>query len=287
MTSRVGELDGLAGPRHRVRPPAADLDRAVGRRPLRDRAGQPGQRRLDRLARRGRARRPASARPRGRRSSTTPRSRPSRDRPCGRRGGTRRPASRGRGRPAARRPRTDRASRRDRRASSRPAGGRARRRRARSGRPAWRRRGCRRARDPATSGPRSALASAATSRRRLGEDGRSRFLERRGDDRTRRAGVSATAEPPGQDGRVDAAGLGPDADPRRLAAGLLEQDRDLGRLGLRQQVDDALRMGALGAGRGDVGVGQASTRRSGRRRQLSSRSRTTPNSRSWTSGLVR
>ena len=44
---------------------------------------------------------------------------------------------------------------------------------------------------------------------------------------------------------------------RVAVAGLLEQDRDLGRLGLRQQVDDALAVGAVGAGRGDVGVGQA------------------------------
>ena len=31
----LGELDGLAGPRHRVGPSAADLDRAVGGRSLR------------------------------------------------------------------------------------------------------------------------------------------------------------------------------------------------------------------------------------------------------------
>ena len=86
------QFDGLAGTGHRVRAAAADLDRAVGRRPLRDRAGQRGEGRLDRGARRRRTGRRASARPRGRRSSTTPRSRPSRGTPCGRRGGTRRPA---------------------------------------------------------------------------------------------------------------------------------------------------------------------------------------------------
>ena len=36
----LGELDGLAGAGHRVGAPAADLDRRVGRRALRDRAGQ-------------------------------------------------------------------------------------------------------------------------------------------------------------------------------------------------------------------------------------------------------
>ena len=92
MTSRDGQLDGLAGTGHGVRAAAADLDRAVGRRPLRDRAGQAGQRRLDRGSRRAPVRWRASARPRGRRSSTTPRSRPSRGTPCGRRGGTRRRA---------------------------------------------------------------------------------------------------------------------------------------------------------------------------------------------------
>ena len=52
----------------------------------------------------------------------------------------------------------------------------------------------------------------------------------------------------------------------RLGAGLLEQDRDLGRVGLREQVDDPLGMGAAGAAGGQVGVGQASTRRCGPRR---------------------
>ena len=67
--------------------------------------------------------------------------------------------------------------------------------------------------------------------RRLGQDGWSGFLDRRGDRGTRRAGVSPTPEPPGQHGRIDATGLGPDADPRRLALlGLLEQDGDLGGL---------------------------------------------------------
>ncbi|MEA2632465.1 MAG: hypothetical protein QOE66_2684, partial [Chloroflexota bacterium] len=46
------------------------------------------------------------------------------------------------------------------------------------------------------------------------------------------------------------------ADPCR-AGGFLEQDRDLGGLGLREQVDDPLRVCALGSGRGDVGLGQA------------------------------
>ena len=47
VTSRGGELDGLAGTRHRVRSAATDLDRAVCRRALRDRAGQPGECRPD------------------------------------------------------------------------------------------------------------------------------------------------------------------------------------------------------------------------------------------------
>ena len=50
----LGERDGLAGTGHRVGPPAADLDRAVGRRPLRDRPEEAGQRRLDRGSRRRR-----------------------------------------------------------------------------------------------------------------------------------------------------------------------------------------------------------------------------------------
>ena len=51
---------------------------------------------------------------------------------------------------------------------------------------------------------------------------------------------------PGQDRRVHAARPRPDADARPLArVGLLEEDRHLGVLGLRQQVDDALGVGAL------------------------------------------
>ena len=48
------QFDGLAGTGHRVRAASADLDRAVGRWPLRDRAGQAGECRLDRGSRRGR-----------------------------------------------------------------------------------------------------------------------------------------------------------------------------------------------------------------------------------------
>ena len=49
------ELDRLARPRHRVRPAAADLDRAVRRRALRDRAGQPGSAASTACARRRRS----------------------------------------------------------------------------------------------------------------------------------------------------------------------------------------------------------------------------------------
>ena len=97
------------GPRRRSR--AASTVVAIGRRPPR----------------------PASARPRDRRSSTWRRSRPSPGSPSGPRGDTRRRGSPGRGRAAARRSRTDRASRRDPRASSPRAGERGRRCRATSG----------------------------------------------------------------------------------------------------------------------------------------------------------
>ena len=166
----LGELDGLARARHRVGPAAADLDRAVGRRPLRDRADEPGECRLDRLAGRRRTRRPGSARPRGRRSWTRRRSRPWRGRPCGRRGGTRRRAWRGRGRPAARRTRTDRACRRGRRASS-PASRRTRATMSCDVGPA----GLATTRMPSSPGPGESAPRSATERGdepgRLGEDG--------------------------------------------------------------------------------------------------------------------
>ena len=59
---------------------------------------------------------------------------------------------------------------------------------------------------------------------------------------------------PGQDRRVDAAGLRPHGDPRRRRTRLLEQDRDLGRLRLGEEVDQALRVRGSVPGRGEVGV---------------------------------
>ena len=94
----LGQLDRLARPRHRVRPPATDLDRAVGGRSLRDDAGQRGKCRLDL--------RPGRGNPLGRGQFTLEvvgrRRRPEADRgpdtPCGPRGGIRRRVCRGRGR---------------------------------------------------------------------------------------------------------------------------------------------------------------------------------------------
>ena len=74
----------------------------------------------------------------------------------------------------------------------------------------------------------------------LGEDPAARLGQRGLDRRARRAGVPTTTERAGQDGRIDAAGLRPDGQPRGRRSGLLEQDRDLGRLRLRQEVDEAL-----------------------------------------------
>ena len=90
----------------------------------------------------------------------------------------------------------------------------------------------------------------------------------------------------GQHGGVDPAGLRPDADPRRRA-GLLEQDRHLGLVGLGEQVDDPLGLGGQRAGRGEVGVEQGRIDRRARRRRQSSRSSTRPNSRSCAAGLER
>ena len=73
---------------------------------------------------------------------------------------------------------------------------------------------------------------------RLGEDRRSGILEGRVDRRSGCPRVTTATELPGQDRRVDAARLGPDADPGGRAL-LLEQDGDLGRLRLRQEVGRA------------------------------------------------
>ena len=277
------ELDRLAGPGHRVGPPAGDLDRAVGRRALLDRAAERGQRRLDGARARAPARRPASARPRGRRSSTTRRSRPSPDSalrsPRWYSTSARRLAEEDR---AARRSRTDRASRRDRPASSPPAGGRA----------------------PTTScdvGPAGFATTRMPSSRAigapsagdgddeplgLGEHRAARLGDRQRDRRAGRPGVPAAAERAGQDRRVDAAGLRPDADPGRLPA-------SLNTIATSASSDWASRSmipsecGGDRAGRGEIRVEQASSGRSARRPRLSSRSRTRPNSRSWASGFER
>ena len=241
VTSRVGELDGLAGARHRVGPAAADLDRAVGGRPLADRARSARRAPPRRPRGPGPAPSPASARPRGRRSSRTRRSRPSR-------GSASRsprwysttrvawPRKTGRtpGRERVERPAVADAL------ASRPAAGRARRRRARSGRPAWRRRGCRRGPARATRAPRSArgprrragAASARTSGRapRRAAARSSRRPRGRGRRPRTRPVRTVASTPPGFVRTLS----------RVAAPGLLEQDRDLGGLGLGEQVDDPL-----------------------------------------------
>ena len=75
----------------------------------------------------------------------------------------------------------------------------------------------------------------------LGDDGVPRRVHGPIEAGARCPGMPAATEDAGQDGRIDATGLRPDADPRGRA-GLLEQDRHLGRLGLREEVDDALRV---------------------------------------------
>ena len=250
------ELDRLAGPGHRVRAAAGDLDRAVGRRALLDRAAEAGQGAPRPPPATAPVRRPGSARPRGRPSSTTPRSRPSPGSASGRRGGTRRAASPCRGTPAGR-----------------PlANG--------SSVPPWPTRfvAASRRTSPTTSwevGP-TGLATTRTPSRAapspralqradrgdqplgLGEDRAARLGDRQRDRRAGRPGVAAAAERAGQDRRVDAARLRPDADPGPLPR-LLEDDRDLGLLGLGEQVDDPL------------GVRRRSRRsRRGRRRAASS-----------------
>ena len=109
-----------------------------------------------------------------------------------------------------------------------------RRRRATSARPAWRRRGCRRARGRATSGPSSAVrarrragaASARTARPRASASGASTVAP------------AARAWPPPPNAPVSTVASTPPGLVRTLirvaGAGLLEQDRDLGRLGLRR-----------------------------------------------------
>ena len=64
--------------------------------------------------------------------------------------------------------------------------------------------------------------------------------------RAGRPGMPTAAERAGEDRGVDAAGLRPDADPGRVGSRLLEHDRDLTRLGLREQIDDPLRVGRRG-----------------------------------------
>ena len=206
----------------------------------------------------------------------------------GRRGGTRRRAWRGRGRSAAPRPRTDRGCRHARPAASPTAGGPAPRRRARSGPPAWRRPGPRRGPAAAGRARLTAQPRRPAGARRLGQHDRSRPRRPAAVERgARGTRVTPTAERARQHGRVHAAGLGADADARVRRAGLLEQDGDLGGLGLRQEVDDPLGVRAERARR-RVGRRRAgSTRRRVHRASVSRRASTRPKSRSCASGLVR
>ena len=70
------------------------------------------------------------------------------------------------------------------------------------------------------------------------------------------AGMATAAEESGQDHRVDATRPCSHGNPCHIRPGLLEQDRDLGRLGLGEQVDDPLRVRTEGTGVCDVGSGQ-------------------------------
>ena len=81
---------------------------------------------------------------------------------------------------------------------------------------------------------------------------RPRLRQRQRHRRAGRPGVPSPAERAGQHGRIHAAVLGAHAEPR-LGALVLEDDRDLAGLGLRQQVDQALGHLRRGAGRRVVG----------------------------------
>ncbi len=120
----------------------------------------------------------------------------------------------------------------------------------------------------------------------LGEDGAAGLGDRQRDRRAGRPRVSAAAERARQDRRVDATGLRSNAEPGPLAR-LLEDDRDVRLLGLREEVDDPLGVGRDRAGLGQIGVEQRRCGRFGRRPRSPRRPRTTPNSRSWASGLER
>ena len=157
-----------------------------------------------------RRRRPASARPRDRRSSTRRRSRRSPGSPCvSPRWYSTTFVSPGRGTTAARRSRTGRASRRGRRASW-PTSRRT------SATTSWDvgPGGLQGDEDP-VHGPRQ-RPRADDEPLGLGEDRAARLANRRRDRRAGGAGVTAASERARQNGRVDAAGLRADADSRRL-----------------------------------------------------------------------
>ena len=193
------------------------------------------------------------------------RSRPWPGSPSDRRGGTRRGGSPGRGTSAGRRSRTDRASRRDRPASSQRSRrtsatmscdvgpGRLRRRRG--------------------SRPRPARAVSGRRRRRVARPrrGRRACLV----DGQRIVAPAARACPPPPKAPVRTVASTPPGFVRTLirvaAAGLLEDDRDLGLLGLGEEVDDPLGVRRDRAGLGQIRVEQARRGRSGRRRSAPSR----------------
>ena len=107
--------------------------------------------------------------------------------------------------------------------------------------------------DPSARGPTSArrrARRAAPPRRGRGGGPAS---TRQRDRRTGRPGVAAAAERPGQDRRVDAAGLRPDAEPGAAPASL-KMIATSAVVGLGQQVDDPLGVGRDRAGRREVGV---------------------------------
>ena len=97
--------------------------------------------------------------------------------------------------------------------------------------------------------------------------------------------MPTAAEAPAEIGRVDAALAGPDADPR-LAVVLLEEDGDVGRGRLAEQVDEALGVLRPGARRQVVLGGQRRPDEASVE-LVARRPRTSPKSRSCRLGLVR
>ena len=109
--------------------------------------------------------------------------------------------------------------------------------------------------------------SAATRRVASARTGGRASAMRDSIDGARRAGVSAATEPSGQDRRVHAAWPGPDADARLPRPASLNRMATSAASACDSRSMIPSECARCGAGRGEVGVGHASTRRCGRRRR--------------------